>query len=77
VDLEEFTKEKLWTMLVEQVHASVMYPTHKAYTRESILPQKPNVTPLELAERLGLRLGEAIVILEELAAERQSAAQTG
>ncbi len=72
MDLGEFTKDKLWTMLVEQVHASVMYPTHKAYTRESILPQKPNVTPLELSERLNLRIGEAIVILEELAAERQS-----
>ncbi len=63
-------------MLVEQVHASVMYPTHKAYTRESIVPQKPNVSPLELAERLNLRIGEAMVILEELAAERQIADQT-
>lgn len=76
MDLGEFTKEKLWNMLVEQVHASVMYPTHKAYTRESILPQKPNVSPLELAERLNLRMGEAIVILVELAAERQIADQT-
>lgn len=77
VNLEEYTKEKLWAMLVEQVHASVMYPTHKAYTRESILPKKPDVTPLELAERLNLRLGEAIVILGELAEEtRIIAAQT-
>lgn len=76
MNLEEFSKEKLWAMLVEQVHASVMYPTHKAYTRESILPQKADVTPLELAERLNLRLGEAIVILDELAQERRSLAQT-
>ena len=76
MNLEECTKEKLWAMVVEQVHASVMYPTHKAYTRESILPQKADVTPLELAERLNLRLGEAIVILDELAQERRSSAQT-
>jgi hypothetical protein len=77
MNLEEFTKERLWTMLVQQVHASVMYPTHKAYTRENILPQKPDVTPLELAERLNLRLGEAIVILDELAEETKNvAAQT-
>lgn len=77
MNLEEFTKERLWNMLVQQVHASVMYPTHKAYTRESILPQKPDVTPLELAERLNLRLGEAIIILDELAEETKNiAAQT-
>jgi hypothetical protein len=70
MNLDEFTKESLWQLLVEAVHASVMYPTHKAYTRESILPQKPNLTANELAERLGMPLGEALVILDELAAER-------
>jgi hypothetical protein len=66
MNLEEYTKEKLWQLLVEAVHASVMYPTHKAYTRDSILPQKPEVTPNELAERLGMPLGEALIILSEL-----------
>ena len=66
MDLDEFTKEKLWELLVEATHASVMYPTHKAYTRDSILPQKPDVSALELAERLGMPLGEALVILSEL-----------
>lgn len=65
--MEEYSKEKLWQMLVETVHGSVMYPTHKAYTRESILPQKPDISANELAERLGMSLGEAIVILSELA----------
>jgi hypothetical protein len=67
VNLEEYTKERLWQLLVEAVHASVMYPTHKAYVRDSILPQKTNVSPSELAERLGMPLGEALVILSELA----------
>ena len=71
MNLEEYSKEKLWQLLVEAVHASVMYPTHKAYTRDSILPQKADVTANELAERLGMPLGEALVILSELAEERK------
>jgi hypothetical protein len=66
MNLGEYTKEKLWQLLVEAVHASVMYPTHKAYTRDSILPRKPEVTANELAERLGMPLGEALIILSEL-----------
>lgn len=67
MNLEDYSKEKLWQLLVETVHASVMYPTHKAYTRESVLPQKADISANELAERLGMPLGEALVILSELA----------
>ena len=74
MSLEEYMKEKLWPILVETVHAAVMYPTHKAYTREEILREKPDVTPAELAGRLNMPLGEALVILYELAEERKSAA---
>ena len=59
-------------MLVEAVHASVMYPTHKAYVRDSILPQKPDLSARELAERLGMPLGEALVILTELAEPKEA-----
>lgn len=74
MNLEEYTKEQLWLILVETVHAAVMYPPHKAYTREEILREKPDVTPAELATRLNLPLGEAIVILNELAEERKNKA---
>ena len=74
MNLEEYTKEKLWAMLVETVHAAVMYPNHKAYTREEILHEKPDITPAELANRLNMPFGEALVILHELAEERKSAA---
>ena len=72
MNLEEFTKEKLWQLLVEAIHASVMYPTHKAYTRDNILPQKTDVTANELVEKLGMPLGEALVILEELVQESRT-----
>jgi hypothetical protein len=66
MNLDEYSKDQLWQLLVQAVHASVMYPTHKAYTRDSILPQKADVSAVELSERLGMPLGEALVILNEL-----------
>jgi hypothetical protein len=72
MSLEEYAKEKLWPILVETVHALVLYPNHKAYTREVILHEKPDITPQELAARLGMPLGEALVILYELEGERKS-----
>jgi hypothetical protein len=74
MNLEEYTKEQLWLMLVETVHAAVMYPNHKAYTQEEILREKPDTTPAELASRLNMPFGEALVILYELTEEMKSAA---
>ena len=71
---EEYMQEKLWPILVETVRASVMYPSHKAYTRETILQEKPDITASELANRLSISIGEALVILHELAEERKSSA---
>lgn len=74
MSLQEYLKEKLWPILVKTVHASVMYPNHKAYTRETILQEKPDITASELANRLNMSLGEALVILHELEEERKSPA---
>ena len=71
MNLEEYTKEQLWQLLVEAVHASVMYPTHKAYIRDSILPSNSDISARELAERLGMPFGEALVILDELLATKK------
>lgn len=75
MSLEEYAKEKLWPILVETVHAMVMYPRHKAYTRDVVLHEKPDITPQELASRLGIPLGEALVILYELKYEMKSKVQ--
>lgn len=72
MSFEDFTKEKLWSILIETVHALTMYPHHKAYTREIILNEKPNISSNELAAQLGIPLGEALVILYELSEERKS-----
>ena len=71
MNLEEFTKEKLWLILVDTVHKTVMYPSHKAYIRDVILRDEPDVTPTELATRLNMPLGEALVILDELSEARK------
>jgi len=70
MSLEKYTKEKLWSILIETVHALVMYSNHKAYVRETILQEKPDITPAELSARLKTTLGEALVILHELAEEK-------
>ena len=72
MNFEEYTKEKLWLILVDTAHANVMYPTHKAYTRDTILREQLDITPVELASRLNMPFGEALVILEELQAETKS-----
>ena len=72
MNLEEYTKEKLWLILVETVHKTVMYPSDKAYIRDVILRDNANLTPSELENRLSMPLGEALVILDELSAERRT-----
>jgi hypothetical protein len=76
MSLEECIKEKLWPILVETVHALVLFPNHKAYTRETILHEKQDITPTELAARLNIPFGEALIILYELAEERRAELQT-
>jgi len=66
----ELEKSPLWVVLVETVHSLPLYRSHKAYTQEFILSEKPEITPEELSERLGMPLGEAIVILNELGREK-------
>ena len=65
-DLGRYVSSPLWPILVETVHAMVMYPHHKAYISSSILSQEPDITPHDLATKLGMPLGEALVILYEL-----------
>ena len=72
MDFQELTKDKLWLVLVEAIHANVMYPTHKSYTRDVILRVKPEISPEELAAKLNMPLGEALVILYELTAENKN-----
>ena len=66
MSLGDFVNNPLWQVLVETVHTMVMYPHHKAYTRDVILHEQPEVKPRDLATKLDITLGEAVVILHEL-----------
>jgi hypothetical protein len=64
--VEEYLNNPLWSVLVETVHAMVMYPHHKAYVRDIVLHQQPDISARDLAVKLGVPTGEALVILHEL-----------
>ena len=71
--IEDFVSNPLWSILIETVHAMIMFPHHKAYTRDVILNEQSDITPKELAAKLSIPLGEAIVILFELKATASQA----
>lgn len=62
----DYQSNPLWSILVETVHFLPLYKSHKNYIKEKILVENPNILPKELANRLLISYGEAIVILEEL-----------
>ena len=66
---DEWSEDPLWPILVETVHSLILYRHHKAFVRDVILQEKPDLTPQELALSLGVSLGEAMVILSELKGE--------
>ncbi|RJS85113.1 hypothetical protein CW702_01520 [Candidatus Bathyarchaeota archaeon] len=67
---EKYVRNPLWPILVETVHYLSMYPHHKAYVYEKILPERPDITPRELSVMLGITFGEALVLLYELRKEK-------
>ena len=67
---EDYSKNPLWHILVETAHALPLYFHHKAYVRDVILNEHPNISAEELAVRLKVPLGEALVILHELKSEK-------
>ena len=72
MNLDTYSKEKLWLILVETVHANVMYPSHKSYTRDVILQAHPQISTEQLASRLNMPLGEALVIIDELVTQKEN-----
>jgi len=66
VSWEEYVKNSLWPILVDTIHSMVMYPHHKAYARDIVLLEQPNISAKDLALKLNISLGESLVILYEL-----------
>ena len=70
MSIEEYLGSPLWAILVETVHSMVMYPHHKFYVQSILLSERPDASPQDVSISLGMSLGEAMVILHELKAEK-------
>lgn len=66
---EDYVNDPLWPVLVETVHAMVLYPHHKAYVKRVVILERPDITYRDLAMFMGLAVGEAMVVLHELRVE--------
>jgi hypothetical protein len=75
MSFEDYVVNPLWIILQETVHSMVMYPHRKAYTRDVVLNEHPDITPKELAAKLSISLGEAMVILHELKVAKSTSDQ--
>ena len=72
----KLSKEEIWNALVQTAHALLMYNSHKRYVEETLLKEKPEVSPQELAIRLSIPLGEALVLLSETRTEQGASGTT-
>ena len=70
-DIKMASKRDWPSILEETVKAMVLYPHHLNYTRSNIFSQNPSITPEELAVRLHIPLGVAIIILKKLREEEE------
>ena len=75
--MTELERNPLWLILVETVHGLPMYPSHKAYVRDSLIIESPDISAEELSLRMDIPLGEAMVILHEIEKEGHRLAGDG
>jgi len=54
-----------------------MYNTHKRYVSEVMMKEKSDISSKELAVIINITLGEAIVILTEIADEKKDTVKIG
>ena len=65
-DLTGLMNESLWPILVETARRSPLYANLTGYIRDEILPKESEVSVRELASRLSISVGEALVILYDI-----------
>ena len=66
IDPTEFKTHPLWNILVETARRSPLYPGLSGYCKSKILPDYPNISVKELARKLSISIGEALVLLHDL-----------
>lgn len=65
IDINEsdFMMHPLWDILIETVRGNPLFAGRAGIIRETILAKNPNITAKELAAKMSIPLGEALVIL--------------
>jgi hypothetical protein len=66
MSFEDYVNNSMWRILVDTVHTSPMFTHHKAYVRDVVQVAQPQINAEDLALKLGISLGESLVILYEL-----------
>ncbi len=70
MSLEDYVNNPMWHILVDTVHTLPMFAHHKAYVRDVVQVSQPQINAEDLALKLGISLGESLVILNELQESR-------
>ena len=70
MSLDSYADNPLWQILVDTVHTLTMFTHHKAYVRDVVLVEQPQISAEDLALKLNISLGESLVILYELQKSR-------
>ncbi|TFG15572.1 hypothetical protein EU537_00700 [Candidatus Thorarchaeota archaeon] len=66
IDIKNFKSHPLWDILVETARRSPLYSGLSGYIRDNILPNNPEISPKQLASKLSISIGEALVILDAI-----------
>jgi len=66
INIADFKSHPLWLLLRETARNNPLYAGNAGYVEEYILPENPKISAKELANRLSITVGEALVILEGL-----------
>ena len=69
IDLSELKRNPLWPILVETTRKSPLYSGLVGYIHDQVIPNNPDISPRELASKLTITIGEALVILDALRCE--------
>lgn len=69
LDPADFKGNPLWKILVETARRNPLYPGLTSYIRDEVLPKEPSISPRELASRLSISVGEALVLLDDLSCQ--------
>jgi hypothetical protein len=71
INVADFKGHPLWDILQETVQSRPTYANLAGYARKNVISDNPTISARELASRLSITVGEALVILHGIEDEVQ------